>query len=205
MRFLALLLVMTGCGLQAVDEQVALPGPDPVAPVSPEVTPALVPGSMQRPVKDPVRTVPLRSGEFEHTLKDATTQIELLLNGDTVFCSALGYGASFLKVSVPDLDSLAVFDHRVDVLGLPCAAAGQCTDVLGPETILQSRPGLESVALRVTLIEVLSVDVKAQTCTRSLREDVATVVRGVPLRHRVQVELENVPFETCRVLATLRQ
>ena len=163
-------------------------------------------GPIARPFpKEPVWTVQLVSGEVEHTLKDTTTTIALMLNEETVFCSAIGYGLAFLKVSVPDLDWLAHFDHRADTLGLPCAAAGACSEVLGPDTILQSRPGIESVEVRVILTEVLSVDVEGQRCQRLLREEVSTVVRGVPLRHQVQGEPEEVPFETCRVLATLRQ
>lgn len=200
MRFLALLLVMTGCGLQAVEEtgQEVAPVPQAVAPADLVMEPKLLPLPTALPV-EPI----LSSGEHERTLKDTTTWIALSLNEGTVFCSAIGYGSSFLKVSVPDLDWLAHFDHRADTLGLPCAAAGECSDVLNPETILQSRPGVESVALRVILTEVLSVDVEGQRCQRWLREEVQAVVRGVPLRHRVQGEPQEVPFETCRALAAL--
>ena len=200
MRFLALLLVMTGCGLQAVEEgqQEVPPVPQTVPPADLVMEQTLLP----LPIALPAKRV-LASGEHERILKDTTTWIALSLNAETVFCSAIGYSASFLKVSVPDLDWLAHFDHRADTLGLPCAAAGQCTDLLDPETILQSRPGVEPVALRVILTEVLSVDLEGQRCQRWLREEVQAVVRGVPLRHRVQGEPEDVPFETCRALAAL--
>lgn len=144
----------------------------------------------------------MRSGDQQRVLSDKTSQVALALNDETVFCSAIGYGVSFLKVSVPDLDWLAHFNHRANTLGLPCAAAGECTDLLNPESILQSRPGVEAVEVRVILTEVLRIDVEGQRCSRWLKEDVEATVRGVQLRHHVEGTPEEVPFETCQVLAS---
>jgi hypothetical protein len=43
--------------------------------------------------------------------------VALVLNDETVFCSAIGYGASILKVSVPDVDAAVRgvrLRHRVE-------------------------------------------------------------------------------------------
>ena len=111
-----LTLCLMGCGLAPVDES---------------VTPALVVEQAQpvAPAPAPARPLP---GELRTVLSDVTSPISLLLTEDTVFCSAIGYGLSFLKVSIPQLDQLAHFDHRVEEAGLPCAAVGACDEALGP-------------------------------------------------------------------------
>jgi len=151
------------------------------------------------------RRGPMKSGDVQRVLSDKTSWVALALNDDTVFCSAIGYGVSFLKVSVPDLDWLAHFNHRANTLGLPCAAAGECTDLLNPESIVQSRPGVEAVEVRVILTEVLRIDMEGQRCSRWLKEAVEAKVRGVQLRHHVDGPAEQVPFEQCQVLAALPQ
>ncbi len=147
--------------------------------------------------------VHLNPAERRRVLRDVSTPVVLELEASTVFCSALGYGASFLKVSVPDLDDLARFDHRVSPTGLPCAAAGPCTDTLGPDSILQGRPGLEAVDLRVVLTEVLRFDREAQRCTRQLEEEVFATVRGVPLRHSAEGLRQHLDWQRCLSLEAL--
>ena len=205
MRFLVLMMVvMSACGLQPVEEL----GPassrpaEPVEPVVERVEPQMVMTAVAR-----TRTFrgPIQSGDRQRVLSDKTSRVALALNDETVFCSAIGYGVSFLKVSVPDLDWLAHFNHRANTLGLPCAAAGECTDLLNPESILQSRPGVEAVDVRVVLTEVLRVDVEPQRCSRWMTESVEAKVRGLQLRHHVDGTPEDVPFERCQVLASLAQ
>lgn len=189
-RVLTLMVLGSACGFAPVEEQ-RVEAPTTQTPV---VTP------LAREMK--VETARwLESGTFERPLKDVTSPAELTLDDTTVFCSALGYGSSFLKVSVPALDDLAHFDHRVSALGLPCAAAGACTDTFGPESILQGEPGVERVLIRVVLTEVLRFDATANTCTRQLQETVTTSVRGVPLRHHAEDVATSVPVEQCATAA----
>ena len=145
--------------------------------------------------------VPLEPGEVRRVLKDQTTDIALALNEGTVFCSIVGYGASFLKVSVPDLDWLAHFDHRVEASGLPCAAAGVCSDTLNPQTILGANPSLAVVPVRVVLTERLMIDAVARTCMRQLVENVTIQLTDRVLRHSVEGELAAFPYEQCVALA----
>lgn len=183
---LTLMVLGSACGFSPVEEQ-RIEAPTTEAPVVTAVVP-----------EKKVETARLlESGTFQRPLKDVTSPATLTLDDTTVFCSALGYGSSFLKVSVPALDELAHFNHRVSVLGLPCAAAGACTDTFGPESILQGNPGVEQVSIRVVLTEVLRFDATANTCTRQLEETVTTSVRGVPLRHHAEDEPVSVPVERC--------
>lgn len=194
-----MLAVLSGCGFQAVNEV------EPEAPAEQLPTKPEAPGPVLRPIETrparPMPEPPLVTGDLQRVVHDTTTRVSLRLDDETVFCSAIGYGVSFLKVSMPDLDRLARFDHRADPAGLPCAAAGACTDDFGPQSILQGRPGHEAVDVRVTLREFLRVDVERQRCRRWFQEDVEAVVRGVTLRHRVESDVEPVPFEQCVVLA----
>ncbi len=179
-RLVLTTMLVAGCGLSPTEELV---------PLAQEAA--------------PVRAAPLPRDEVRTVLRDVTTPIALELTEQTVFCSAIGYGASFLKVSVPQLDALAHFDHRVEEAGLPCAAVGACDEALGPDTVLQGAPGFEPVDLRVVLTEVLRLDVAARTCTRQLLEDVSTTVRGVPLRHHEEDRPSPMAFELCALAARL--
>lgn len=193
-RVLAVLVVSSlSCGFSPVEER--LPAEAPVT----EAPPLPAPVEQQPTPLEPVTLPVVRpdSGELRRVVKDATTPIDLELNEGTVFCSAIGYGVAFLKVSMPQLDALAHFDHRVEASGLPCAAVGACDELLGPDTVLQGQPGVERVAVRVTLVEVLRFDRSRGRCTRQLQEDVFTVVRGVTLRHHAEDQPVAVGFGVC--------
>lgn len=179
-RLVLTTMLLAGCGFAPVEEFV-----EPTREVAPVV-------QLPQPLEE-LRTV----------LRDETTPIDLVLNEHTVFCSAIGYGASFLKVSVPQLDALAHFDHRVEEAGLPCAAVGACDEALGPDTLLQGAPGVERVQLRVVLTEVLRLDFAARACTRQLLEDVEATVRGVTLRHHEEDRPSPMAFELCALAVRL--
>lgn len=198
-RCAALLLwSLTGCGLAPVEERVL--GPTQPSPVDTTLV-DLTPVELRREPTPPARPAPEVPNEVQSVLSDVTTWIDLELNESTVFCSALGYGLSFLKVSIPQLDQLAHFDHRVEESGLPCAAVGECSSEVGPHTILAGGAGVERVAVRVVLTEVLRLDPAARTCTRQLVEEVFATVRGVPLRHREQDKPAPMRFDVCMALA----
>ncbi|HEY0880427.1 MAG TPA: hypothetical protein VGD87_02795 [Archangium sp.] len=187
-NLVVLTLCLMGCGLAPVDEI---------------VTPALVVEQAQpvAPAPEPRRHLP---AELRTVLSDVTSPISLLLTQDTVFCSAIGYGLSFLKVSIPQLDQLAHFDHRVEEAGLPCAAVGACDEELGPQSVLQGNPGVENVSVRVVLTEVIRIDEAEGTCSRQLLEDVFTTVRGNELRHHEEDEPSPMRFDDCRAIARSR-
>ncbi len=180
MKKLFALLLLAACGFEPVGEAPV----DAGVPVAPP----------------PVVTLVLPRGQWtqSRTVKDVTTPISLQLDETRVFCTWLGYGGeAFLKVSIPQLDSLARFDHRVEGTSLPCAAVGVCTADVNAETILQGNPGFEPVDLRVVLTQTLFFDGDAETCQRQLSEDVSAQVRGVPIQHHVEGPLEPAPLSDC--------
>ncbi len=183
MRKLLALMVLAGCGFQPANED-----PTVIDSGTPET----------RVVEVTTTVLPRGQWVLTRTVSDVTTPISLELNDTSVFCTVLGYGGeNFLKVSIPQLDSLAHFDHRVEGTNLPCAAVGECTPQMNADNILQNNPGIEPVDLRVDLTEKRFLDGDAQTCQRQLIEDVSAVVRGVPLHHHVEGELETLTLAEC--------
>src|SRR5690349_14105848 len=82
--------------------------------------------------------------QISRVLKDTTTTVALELTDQTVFCTNRGYSQIELKVSVPDLEWLAHFDHKVVGERVPCITGGECSPDLQPTTILDPN---ETVAL----------------------------------------------------------
>jgi hypothetical protein len=116
-------------------------------------------------------------------LKDTTTWIAIQLDDKSVFCTERGYGELELKVSVPDMDWLAHFDHRVVGETLPCIAGGACVAGSQPSDILQSQNPVDVAPLRVVLSEQITIDHTAKTCQRRLSEAVSADIRGKQFTH----------------------
>lgn len=133
----------------------------------------------------------------ERVISDVTTPITLTLNPSTVRCSDIGYGNMQLKVSVPELSYLAVFNHTNFGENLPCITAGRCTDGNQPSDIISNTNPTEEVQIRVKRVETLTLDQKFNTCLRSLDEHVSTQIRGKPFNHHRSAELTEVPLSIC--------
>jgi hypothetical protein len=131
--------------------------------------------------------------------------VALSLTEKTVFCTDRGYGNIQLKVSVPDLDWLAHFDHRVASEGLPCITGGRCTSNLGPGDILDPNDRIAVVIVRVGLWETLRIDREKRTCERSLEERVKANIRGHEFNHARGANLGVVDFEQCERIAQQEQ
>lgn len=193
-RLMPLFLAVIACG--RVESPVVVEVPPPAqCPAVDRIRPVRI---VSTPVEQPPVLAP---GEFRRVLRDTTTPIALELTDETVFCSAFGYGASFLKVSVPDLDWLAHFDHRVIENGLPCAASGACDETNNPEALLAGNPRLSVVPVQVVLTEILTLDPAAGTCMRQLVEDVTIQLADRKLKHHAEGEVSAYPFEKCAAVA----
>lgn len=128
-----------------------------------------------------------------------------------VRCSARGYGLAELKINLEGLDGWTLFDHTNDQFGdrtgLPCMTAGACKAEWDPEgggfsidDIIQGNERTEKIVVhrKVTEIRQLSIDDGQQVCIRLLRENIDTVVGGVPFTHvRVGAE-DKFPARACR-------
>jgi hypothetical protein len=132
-------------------------------------------------------------------LKDTTTIIALELTNQTVFCTDRGYGNLQLKVSVPDLDWLAHFDHRVVGESAPCITGGSCFEVQ-PHDIIDPNQRLTIAPMRVVLTEEITVNRQAQTCERQLTENVTSTIRGKAFTHYRGGNIEPWDFEKCALL-----
>jgi len=119
----------------------------------------------------------------EVTLKDSTTLVAIELNDKSVFCTTLGYGTNQLKVSVPDLDWIAHFDHRVVGEGLPCITAGECRGNLQPGKFIDANDPVVLAPVRVVLKQTLNIDDAQHVCTQTLSEDVTSLIRGQVFKH----------------------
>lgn len=131
------------------------------------------------------------------TLSDRTTELDVLLNAETVKCSARDYSASFLKVLIPGLADVTLLNHRNAGEGAPCIAAGRCRGFDEPQALL-SRGGerVERVPVRVVLKKETALD--GELCRVTLVETVNAVIRGVPFFHERRQDLaERVPAD-CR-------
>ena len=139
-------------------------------------------------------------------ISDITTQLLLKLDPSTVRCLVGDYGASSLKISVPQLTELAVFNHTTTGEVLPCINAGRCekkvgdkvvTPGLNPEMILDAARPTEQADVRVQLEEDYYLDHALKTCAREVSEKVTTTVRGLPFRHIKSAPLAEIPYDVC--------
>ncbi|HVH46992.1 MAG TPA: hypothetical protein VM925_31830 [Labilithrix sp.] len=140
---------------------------------------------------------------FSRVLRDVTTPVVLTLDDKTVFCTDRGYGWTVLKVSVPDLDWLGHFDHRVEGEGLPCITAGQCGAGVQPSSVLDAKNPRANVSVRVVLTEHVVLDRAQKTCWRSLTEHVTAEIRGQSFSHHRSGDIEPSDFDTCDALVKL--
>lgn len=153
--------------------------------------------------EEPAAPAPGEPTYHTRVLRDATTSTVLKLATDTVRCSAQGYGQFELKISVPDLDWLAYFDHRVEDEGQPCMTGGACTADFRPADIIDAEEPFVTAPIRVVLTELLEVRPNDRTCTRSLEETVTTTVRGHAFAHFRASEPTPVDYATCLELLKL--
>jgi hypothetical protein len=138
--------------------------------------------------------------------KTFATEVSL----ETVRCSQIGYGNEELKINLAGLDGWTLFDHSNinagDLAGQPCMTAGICKQPWNNnghtiDEVVQNRPGTETVTVLRKLIEVKTETKNADNidvCQRSIREELATTVRGVAFHHTRMGFDQDFPIEVCR-------
>lgn len=136
----------------------------------------------------------------ERILKDEATKITVELSAKMVRCSNLNYGREELKVSVPDLTYLAIFNHANFGETLPCMSAGACVDGNLPTDLIDTTKPTEDTDVRVQLVEILTLDSKTSTCNRVLEERVSAQIRGKAFRHVHRANLGSYPYGICTQL-----
>ena len=136
----------------------------------------------------------------ERILKDETNNVTVTLTKDTVRCSNIGYSNLELKVSVPDLDYLAIFNHANVGEALPCMSAGKCVPGNNPIDIIIPGKDTEQTDIRVQLVEILDIDLPTQKCNRTLEERVSAQIRGKAFRHVHSADIGSYPINICNQL-----
>jgi hypothetical protein len=143
------------------------------APTTPVMNP-----TMPTPVPQPTGTEQRIS-----VVSDVTTPFTIALDDTTVLCSSADYSATFLKVLIPQIASVTVFDHTNSGAGEPCMAAGQCSDTLNPSVLIDASRPDEDIMLRVVRTRTLTIDYDAKTCAAKLVEELHTAIRGIVFYH----------------------
>jgi len=133
----------------------------------------------------------------ETVVHETTTTVEVDLNSSSVLCSAADYGATFLKVLIPDLAKLTLLDHQNTGAGQPCVAAGPCGPGQMPADIIDAAHPKETVQITVKAVRGDDADSVAQTCNTGLTETVKVTIRGVDFFHQRFADLGQRPYSDC--------
>lgn len=126
-------------------------------------------------------------------IQKASVTFDLL----NVRCSALGYGLTELKITVPELEWLAFFDHSNIGEQAPCMTAGACVEGNRPTDLIGNVGGTEDIDVRFILKEVFILDFGRSVCTRRIEERLESVVRGVNFDHFRSKNFGELPMEEC--------
>jgi hypothetical protein len=109
--------------------------------------------------------------------------------------SGSGYATVIVKVLIPELADVTLFDHRNPGEGAPCMAT---YEALEPEEVIQGRPGVEKVDFKITLNKVAKVNELNQKCEILLEEHIQGNIRGFDFFHfRSSIISTRLP-EDCR-------
>lgn len=143
----------------------------------------------------------------EKVLVEQNFQISVPLTTETVRCSAIGYGSSELKVSVPDLKWISPFNHANDGELEPCMTAGRCARTLvgfgssdptqTPDFVIQTAGPQAKTTLHRKLIEVYVLNTAERKCRRTLLERVEMSIAGKSFTHSRSADMGEFAFDLC--------
>lgn len=133
----------------------------------------------------------------ETVVHDTTTEVEVKLDSSTVLCSAADYGATFLKILIPDLGTITLLDHQNTGAGAPCVASGPCEPGNEPSDIIDANDLHETVSVNVKAIRGDESDADTQICTTYLTEKVKVTIRGKDFFHERFAQLGTRPYSDC--------
>ncbi|MCB0393429.1 MAG: hypothetical protein KDD25_02650 [Bdellovibrionales bacterium] len=108
--------------------------------------------------------------------------------------SKAGYESPVVKVLVPDLADVTIFDHRNEGEGAPCLAT---FDTFEPNDVIQGNPSVEEIPFKVTLTRMTFLD-SANVCQVYLVENVEGQIRGFNFYHSRDAHIGTRNAEDCR-------
>jgi uncharacterized protein (TIGR03382 family) len=133
----------------------------------------------------------------ETVVHNTTTTVDVTLDSSTVLCSAADYGATFLKILIPDLGKITLLDHQNTGAGAPCVASGPCQPGNEPSDIIDVYDPNETVQVNVQAIRGDESDADTQLCTTYLTEKVKVTIRGKDFFHERFAQLGTRPYSDC--------
>ena len=140
--------------------------------------------------------------EFRRTLVQTSGHaMTIEVSPDTVLCTNVGYGVSFLKVLIPELAPITLLDHQNIGAGAPCVAAGMCGPIgdASPSDILEEDNNEENVEVFIKVYRQDAISHDAQTCTVSLVEQIDVNIRGLAFTHQVSAGLGSRNYQDCLI------
>jgi hypothetical protein len=137
-------------------------------------------------------------------ISDQTYNLEVKLDKNSVKCLVGDYGASSLKIVVPEIRYFANLDHTSEGSGGPCINAGRCNQGNKDSrfSILHdlARP-TEQIKLRVLKTE--NYEIIDDACQRSYHEKISSNVRGTDFIHFASAELATLDKKFCLALGVV--
>jgi hypothetical protein len=185
----------TGIALTIATLSMMACGIEPRVPPAPQRTGG---EPLQRAEQDVEEEEPVEvPQESTRLISDVTHQMTVTLDDSTVLCSSADYSGTFLKVLIPQVADVTLFDHRNTSVNAPCIAAGPCTDDVNPASIVDADDTTEDIALRVVLTSNAVPNVELGTCTVTLTEQLFTTIRGVEFFHQREGVISERSIDDC--------
>lgn len=109
--------------------------------------------------------------------------------------SSAGYSTPLVKVLVPGLADVTLFDHRNFGESAPCLATYSVRD---PAKVIQDQPAVEQVKMKITLSRTATINTSENICEIHLDEVVEATIRGFKFDHYRGKFIATRSIEDCR-------
>lgn len=133
----------------------------------------------------------------ENLIREVNATSLVLLNSETARCSDIGYGNLQLKVSVPDLAWMSIYNHANPGETQPCISAGRCRSGFAPGNLIDPNRPYENVPLNIRVVEKLTINHDQKSCFRQVDEHVASEIRGIKFTHLRSGGESSMPYSIC--------
>lgn len=120
------------------------------------------------------------------------------ISSNTVILSNLGYGAFMVKILIPSIADVTLFDHRNEGASAPCIFT---LDTEKIEDVIRNNPTTENIPFVITLTKTVAVDSEDSmkpTCRVTLTESLEGKIRGFKFTHARQSQVSKRSVEDCR-------
>ena len=130
-------------------------------------------------------------------ISETITPLIVTVDASTVRCSAIDYMAPEVKINIPQLKGITLFDHENRGAGGPCMTAGACTADFTPERVIDPEHPEVAISLRINLDKVATINHVEKTCVVSIREQLFSTINGHDFDHTRSGQLTQRSYEDC--------